>query len=143
MKEGVILKELKILSATAILGYGFPMASFEEGMKKHPDLIAADAGSTDPGPYYLGAGVSFTDRNAVKRDLEIMIIAALEENIPVIIGTAGGSGAKPHLEWTCEIVREIAIEKKLKFKMAIIPADVDKETIKINTSSSGTGINTG
>jgi hypothetical protein len=124
------VKELKILSATAILGYGFPMSSFEEGMKKHPDLIAADAGSTDPGPYYLGAGVSFTDRNACKRDLEIMISAGIEEGIPVIIGTSGGCGAKPHLDWTVEIVKEIAKEKALKFKMAVIPADVSKEIIK-------------
>lgn len=124
------MKEFKILSSTAILGYGFPMKSFEEGMKKHPDIIAADAGSTDPGPYYLGAGVSFTDRNAVKRDLEIMISAAMEENIPVIIGTAGGCGGAPHLEWNVEIVREIAREKKLKFKMAVIHAEISKDIIK-------------
>ena len=67
--------EFKILSATAILGYGFPIASFEAGIAKGPDLIAADAGSTDPGPYYLGSGISFTDRQAVKRDLRIMIKA--------------------------------------------------------------------
>ena len=63
------MKELRILSPTAILGYGFPMESFEEGMKRKPHVIAVDAGSTDPGPYYLGAGKSFTDRNSVKRDL--------------------------------------------------------------------------
>ena len=68
-------KELVVLSTTAILGYGFPLSSFEEGMKYYPDVIAADAGSTDPGPYYLGAGYSFTDRSAVKRDLSVMIEA--------------------------------------------------------------------
>ncbi len=88
------MDELRILSPTAILGYGFPVESFEEGMKRKPHVIAVDAGSTDPGPYYLGAGKSFTDNNSVKRDLEIMIPAALEAGIPVIIGTAGGSGAR-------------------------------------------------
>ena len=67
------MREFKILSATAILGYGFPEKSFIEGMKRKPDVIAVDAGSTDPGPYYLGAGKSFTNRGAVKRDLEIMM----------------------------------------------------------------------
>ena len=81
-------EEFRILSATAILGYGFPKESFEEGMKRRPHLIAVDAGSSDPGPYYLGAGVSFTDRDAVKRDLEIMISAGIKQNIPVVIGTA-------------------------------------------------------
>ena len=47
-------KPFKILSPTAILGYGFPAESFERGMAQHPDLIAVDAGSSDPGPYYLG-----------------------------------------------------------------------------------------
>ncbi len=126
------MEELRILSPTAILGYGFPMESFEEGMKRKPHVIAVDAGSTDPGPYYLGAGKSFTDRNSVKRDLEIMIPAALEANIPVIIGTAGGSGGKPHVEFNLEIIKEIAREKKLSFKLAIIQSEFDKDYIKQN-----------
>ena len=53
-------KEFRVLSATAILGYGFPERSFRAGLKRRPHLIGVDAGSTDPGPYYLGAGKSFT-----------------------------------------------------------------------------------
>lgn len=123
-------EEFRILSSTAILGYGFPIESFKEGMKRKPHVIAADAGSSDPGPYYLGAGISFTDRDAVKRDLEIMIEAGLEENIPVIIGTAGGSGAEAHLTWCEEIVREIAKEKSLNFKLALIHSEFTKEEVK-------------
>ena len=126
------MEELRILSPTAILGYGFPMESFEEGMKRKPHVIAVDAGSTDPGPYYLGAGKSFTDRNSVKRDLEIMIPAALEQNIPVIIGTAGGSGGKPHVAFCVDIIKEIAREKNLAFKMAVIQSEFDKDFIKQN-----------
>ncbi|HEY8500750.1 MAG TPA: acyclic terpene utilization AtuA family protein [Clostridia bacterium] len=123
------MDELRVLSPTAILGYGFPVKSFEEGMKRKPHVIAVDAGSTDPGPYYLGAGVSFTDRNAVKRDLEIMIAAAVKEGIPVIIGTAGGSGGEPHLQWTVDIIREIAFEEGLNFKIAAIHAEISKELV--------------
>jgi hypothetical protein len=126
------MEELRILSPTAILGYGFPMESFEEGMKRKPHVIAVDAGSTDPGPYYLGAGKSFTDRNSVKRDLEIMIPAALEQNIPVIIGTAGGSGGNPHVAFCVDIIKEIAREKNLAFKMAVIQSEFDKDFIKQN-----------
>jgi len=123
-------KEFRILSTTAILGYGFPLASFEEGMKREPHLIAVDAGSTDPGPFYLGAGVSFTDRDAVKRDLEIMIKAGVERGIPVCIGTAGGSGGEPHLEWNRKIIEEIAQENDLQFKLAVIHAELSKDMIK-------------
>jgi len=123
------MKPIKVLSTTAILGYGFPLASFEAGMRMNPDCIAVDAGSTDPGPYYLGAGVSFTDYTAVKRDLAIMIQAGLKNKVPVLVGSAGGSGAKPHLDWQLKIVYEIAKEYDLHFKMAIIEADFDKDYV--------------
>lgn len=126
------MKELRILSPTAILGYGFPMESFEEGMKRRPNVIAVDAGSTDPGPYYLGAGKSFTDKNSVKRDLEIMIPAGLEAGIPVVIGTAGGCGGHPHVDFCLEIIREIAQENNLSFKLAVIQSELDKDLIREN-----------
>ncbi|WP_101690571.1 acyclic terpene utilization AtuA family protein [Dysgonomonas massiliensis] len=124
------MEEIRILSPTAILGYGFPMESFTEGMKRKPHVIAVDAGSTDPGPYYLGAGKSFTDYNSVKRDLGIMIPAGLEAGIPVIIGTGGGSGGRPHVEFVLDIIKSIAKEGKLSFKLAIIQSELDKELIK-------------
>ena len=71
-------KEMKILSCTGIVGYGFPEESFFAGVALKPDLIACDAGSTDPGPYYLGAGIPFTNATAVKRDMTLMLKAARE-----------------------------------------------------------------
>lgn len=123
------MTKMKVLSPTAILGYGFPVESFEKGMAMEPDVIAVDAGSTDPGPYYLGAGVSFTDRAAVKRDLSIMIKAGLEKSIPVIMGTAGGSGADVHLEWCVDIIREILSENNLKARTAVISAQIEKNDV--------------
>jgi len=101
-----------------------------EGLERSPHLIAVDAGSTDPGPYYLGAGVSFTDRDAVKRDLEIMLKAGIERGIPVCIGSAGGCGGEPHLKWNQEIIEEIARENGLHFTMAVIHAELDKDMVK-------------
>jgi hypothetical protein len=123
------LPPIRILSPTAILGYGFPAASFEAGLALNPDVIAVDAGSSDPGPYYLGAGVSFTDRTAVKRDLRHMLIAGRARGIPVLVGSAGGAGARPHLDWTVDIVREIAREEGLAGRLAVIPSDMDKSTL--------------
>ena len=123
------MDEFRVLAPTAILGYGFPEASFIEGMKRKPHAIAVDAGSTDPGPYYLGAGKSFTDRAGVKRDMEYMIKAGIEHNIPVIIGSAGGSGADAHLDWNVDIVQEIAREQGLTFKLGVINAQIDKDAV--------------
>ena len=123
------LPEFRILSPTAILGYGFPEESFRKGLDRQPHLIGVDAGSTDPGPYYLGSGKSFTDRIAVKRDLRLILNAGIQNSIPVIIGTAGGSGAAPHLQWCHDIISEIAGEEQLKFKLGLISADIDKEVV--------------
>ncbi|MFY9523013.1 MAG: acyclic terpene utilization AtuA family protein [Limnochordia bacterium] len=123
------MSELRVLSPTAILGYGFPLSSFQAGLERDPHVIAVDAGSTDPGPYYLGAGKSFTQRAPVKRDLHYLVKAALERGIPLIIGTAGGSGAKPHVDWTLEIIKEILQELGVRAKLAVVYSDVDRELL--------------
>ncbi len=120
------MREYKILAPTGILGYGFPEASFMAGVQQKPDLIACDAGSTDPGPYYLGSGIPFTNATAVKRDLTLMLKAACELKIPLVIGSAGGSGATPHLNREIGIIREIAAEHKLSFRMATISSEFKK-----------------
>jgi hypothetical protein len=118
-----------ILSPTAILGYGFPRDSFERGLACGPDLIAVDAGSADPGPYYLGTGKSFTDRAAVRRDLSLLLPAAVGRGIPLVIGSAGGAGAAPHLQWTLDIVQELAGELGLSFRLGSIAADISRQTL--------------
>jgi len=55
---------------------------------------------------------------------------ALKRGTPFIIGTAGGSGAEPHLKWNREIIEEIAREKGLHFKLAIIHSEIEKEYVK-------------
>lgn len=123
------MEEVRIISPTAILGYGFPVSSFKVGLKLKPHVIAIDAGSTDVGPYYLGAGVSFTAREAVKRDLKYILKGAYSLKIPVLMGSAGGAGAKPHLEWLLDIIDEVTSEEDIKFKKAIIYSDVSKKLL--------------
>jgi hypothetical protein len=123
------MKEIKVLSTTATLGYGFPPGSFQAGLERGPDVIAVDAGSTDPGPHYLGAGISYVDRKATYRDLSFMLKAGRDLKVPVLVGSAGGAGAEPHLQWTREIIREIAQREGLSFKLAIIHGEIDKEVV--------------
>ncbi len=120
-------KEFKVLSPTAILGYGFPRESLERGISFEPDAIAVDAGSTDPGPFYLGEGVSFTSEDSVKRDLRLLLRVSKRLGIPLLISSAGGAGAKPNVEWTLRILKDLSKSEDLKLKVAIIWADVSKE----------------
>lgn len=123
------MKEIKILSPCGMLGYGFPKESFLKGMGKSPDVIAVDAGSTDAGPHKLGAGVGIVSKLAVEKDLTMILKCGYELNIPVIIGSAGGAGAKEHVDWTMEIIKKIVKENSLSFKTAVISADVDHEYV--------------
>ncbi|MBI3326076.1 MAG: acyclic terpene utilization AtuA family protein [Nitrospinae bacterium] len=118
--------DLRVVAATGLVGYGFPEASLRAALDTNPHVVGGDGGSCDPGPYYLGAGVSFTGRNAVKRDVALMLTGALRKNIPMIIGSAGGAGGAPHVAWVREIIEEIAREQGLHFRMAIVHAEQDK-----------------
>lgn len=121
----------KILSPCGMLGYGYPMSSFLKGMSLNPDAIVVDAGSTDAGPHKLGDGVAIVSKTACKRDLTPLMTEGFKNKIPVIIGSAGGSGSKTHIDWTMEIVKEIVSEQKLEnIKIAIIWADIPKSEIK-------------
>ena len=124
------LNEIRVLSPCGGLGYGFPLDSLEHGLRKNPHVIGVDAGSTDPGPYYLGAGKTILSWDAQKRDLEHLLAARHSLDIPLLIGTAGGSGTKPLLTRTIEIIRQISREKGFTFKLASITADIDKQRLK-------------
>jgi hypothetical protein len=126
---------MTILAPEGMLGYGIPVRSMEEGLKRDPDALAVDAGSTDPGPYYLGAGVPFTSRRASRRDLAMILEAAHARKIPALIGSAGGAGGRPHLEWTVDVVHEIVRERGYHFRVAVIHAEVDKGWLKAKVAA--------
>lgn len=113
-----------ILSPCGILGYGFPVSSLETALAQSPDAIVVDAGSTDAGPHKLGAGTAIVSRMAAKKDLALLMEGARRLGIPLIIGSAGGSGARKHTEWTLDIIREIAREMDWHPRTAVIWADI-------------------
>src|SRR5580692_8555997 len=123
-------KEIRLLSTSAILGYGFPEASLRAGLDRRPHVIGVDGGSVDPGPHYLGSGKPFCSPIAIRRDLRLMLIAAVRESIPLVIGTCGGAGGAPHLDLVASMAREIAREDGLHFKLATIQAEQDKASVK-------------
>ena len=73
--------------------------------------------------------MSVINRPAVKRDLRLILGAGREHGIPVLIGSAGGAGARPHLDWCVDIIQEIAAEDGLDGALAIIPTDVDRDRL--------------
>ncbi len=120
---------MKIVALNGLLGYGYSEQALNNAFVDPPDYVGVDGGSSDPGPYYLGSGSSFTNRMAVKRDVSLALPLALAAKAPFIVGTAGGSGSRVHLEWLRDIVLEIAREKGLSFKLALIYTDVDAQYV--------------
>ncbi len=123
-------KQLTILSPQGMLGYGYPISSLQYGLSFSPDVIAVDAGSTDGGPHRLGLGVGGVSKYATKKDLIPLVKASKERNIPLIIGSAGGSGANKRVDWLAEIVQEISEEENLSIQTACIYADIPLNWLK-------------
>jgi hypothetical protein len=122
------LLEHRIL-ATCVLGLGFSYQGFRAGLEQKPHLIACDAGSSDFGPYYLGVGRTHKSVVTLKRDLTLLIEGARELGVPFITGSAGGAGGDAHLEATVALIREVAQEAGLHFKLASISAQLSPEIL--------------
>lgn len=101
---------VKVIVPTGSLGAGVREEEVAYGLSKGAHAIASDAGSTDSGAAYLATGKSKNNRGAVKRDLTILMRAQAHAGIPIIIGTAGQAGGDLNLDWTRDIVLEIASE---------------------------------
>jgi hypothetical protein len=116
------------LAATGQLGTGFKEHTLV-GAAKAADFIGCDAGSSDPGPYYLGSGETQSADAAVGRDLELMIREGLARGIPVLVGSAGTAGGRPHLERTVAIVRELAKKNDWHFRLGVVDSEIDQERV--------------
>jgi hypothetical protein len=124
------VKETRMLSASGLLGYGFPEDSLKLGMQRDLHMVGVDGGSSDPGPHYLGSGKCVNSRMAMKRDMALLLKAAMTHRIPMIIGSCGGAGGEPHLQACTDILREVAREEGFHFKLAVIHAEQKKDWLK-------------
>ncbi len=118
------------LAPSGSMGSGYNLDAFKRGMAAKPHFIGQDAGSTDMGPYYHGTGATFLPLATYRYDLSIMLCAAREQRIPLIVGSALTSGANVSLAQAVDLVRDIARENKLSFRMAVISAEIDKTELK-------------
>lgn len=119
---------IKAVAATGQLGTGFKAATLEMAANGAA-FIGCDAGSSDPGPYYLGSGSTQASEEAVARDLRYILALGRQHNIPVLIGSAGTAGARPHLERTVDIVRKLAAEHGWHFNLAVIDSEIDPDRV--------------
>ncbi|MBA68430.1 MAG: hypothetical protein CML30_06115 [Rhizobiales bacterium] len=123
-------KSITVLTPTGTLGYGFGAEALARGMSLGPDVIAVDAGSTDPGPSYLGSNKPLVSDYSIRRELKDLISAAHKAGIPVIVGSAGGAGTASQVDRTVALVRSIVSELGIHLKLAWIYAEIPVERAK-------------
>ena len=123
-------RELKILTPVGMLGYGYPLEHFWAGIEAGADAIVIDSGSTDNGPQELALGHHTCSDSAYARDLEPMLEACATRKIPVLIGSAGGTGTNEAVDFIMGLVRQIAASKGCRLRAASIYADVPKAVVR-------------
>ena len=127
-EEDSIVNEIRYIAAS-LVGAGVDRDALDEALQHHPHFIACDAGTTDAGPFSLGSGHPAFAREAVKRDLAILLEAGRREGVPVLIGSAGTAGGDAQVDWVLAIADEIVREAGVKLRTAVIYAEQDKDAL--------------
>jgi hypothetical protein len=135
----------RVVAACGTLGYGYPTESLQSAVNGHVDAIVCDGGSMDAGPYYLGTGTSFFDREAVKADYRRMVAAGLKARCPVILGSAGMGGGNRNVDWMLDLAKDVFAELNVtEAKVAVIKSELDPDTaVKEYRAGALTAIGTG
>lgn len=108
----------RILIPSGVLCLGFDRAALARGVALKPDLIAIDGGSTDSGPWSLGAGQSKYARSVTKSEWRELMLARAQAGVPLVIGTAGTCGADACVDWMFDITCELATELGQSLRIA-------------------------
>lgn len=118
-------RQLRIMISTGHLGTA-PSSpeSFMAAIETRPDYLVADAGSSDPGPVYLGENIELG--HFVREELELLLLESRRRNIPLIIGSAGDSGSNAGVDGFVRQIREIAREHRIpRFRLGYFHSEVD------------------
>ncbi|MFN4159100.1 MAG: acyclic terpene utilization AtuA family protein [Gemmobacter sp.] len=108
----------RVLVPSGVLGLGFDREALARGALMRPDIIAIDGGSTDSGPFSLGAGQSKYARAATKSEWREIMAARAVAGVPLVIGTAGTCGADATVDWMFDITAELAAETGERLRVA-------------------------
>ncbi|MFG1926916.1 acyclic terpene utilization AtuA family protein [Cryptosporangium sp. NPDC048952] len=121
---------VKVYVPQGSLGVGLFPEEIDLALERRPDVMALDAGSTDSGAAYLAKGVSKNDRGSVKRDLTLIMGAQQKAGIPILIGTAGQAGGDLNVDWTRDVVVEVAQELGYAPKIALLYSEQTPTLVK-------------
>ena len=125
-------KQLRVICPNGHLGFApTKEESFWIGAETKPDFYCCDSGSDDIGPGPLGTDTSASPYEWQKHDLEIMLVASRNQNVPMMIGSAGDTGSRSRVDLYVDTIKELAEKHGFpKFQLAYFYSDVDKEYLR-------------
>jgi hypothetical protein len=126
---------VNVIVPVGALGIGVSGEELERTVALGAHAIAVDAGSTDSGPAYLATGASKYGRQSTKRDLRLVMRARERARIPLLIGSCGTSGCDEAVDWTLDLVAEIAREERMSPRIAVLYSEQDKAVLKAKAKS--------
>ena len=91
--------EMRYVAPCGMVGTGFQESSFKRVLAAEPAFVGCDGGTTDDGPYQLGAGKPMFSRAACKRDLKIMLAGTRAAGIPLLHTALAGDGRFGLVRW--------------------------------------------
>ncbi len=118
-------KSTKILVPSGVLGLGFSEDALIQGLKRQPDIISIDGGSTDSGPFYLGMGVSKYSLEVCESEWRVLMQARYDNKIPLVIGSCGTCGVNAGVDTMFELTTRIA--KELGHALKIVRIYCERE----------------
>lgn len=121
--------EMKYVAVTGMLGAGFKEESLEASLDAAPAFLGCDAGSVDGGPYHLAIDTWLYSPEACRRDLSLALRAARRAGVPLLIGSCSGAGTNAGVDRFAGIVREVAAEDGLRFRLGRIYCEPDREVL--------------
>jgi Acyclic terpene utilisation family protein AtuA len=126
------MRTARIICPNGHLGFApLKIDSFHAGVAVGPDFIAADSGSDDIGPGPLGSDTSTSPLQWQTQDLEAMLLASRKIGVPMLIGSAGDTGANSRVDLYVRIIRELAEKHHLpRFKLGYFYSEVSKDFLR-------------
>ena len=126
-RNAEIANGVKVLVPAGMLGAGINADYVRHGISRGAHAIAVDAGSTDSGPSYLARAVSKMNRAAISRDMEVLVSQAYAAHIPLLVGTCGTCGADDAVNWTRDIVIDVAGSLGIQPNIACLYSEQTRE----------------
>jgi hypothetical protein len=102
--------------------------SIRAGIEQGADVISAQGNGMDMGPFFLGAGEAGAP--PVKQNFEVAVMGAKEAHIPFVFSLGGRAGADAQLEVYLRVFDEIARDKGITIRAAVISGQISKEYLR-------------